>query len=274
MMYNNKLAVAIKHKGKVLREVEDTVYIPFGSEYSIFVKNLNSVRALVNISIDGVDVGEGDFVVRPNDSIDIERFIKDGNLTKGNRFKFIERSESVEQHRGIGVEDGLIRIEFKFEKPYVFPRSVCKSPSPGPFLDWDSSWNCMSPTIGNPRAFDTLITSNSCDYQGDLTVKSVASYSANVSEQTFSVADVQAIVNEAGITVPGSVSDQQFTTASWFPTEDESHVIVLKMLGETEKQKVKKAITVKTKPKCVTCGKTNKATSKFCSNCGTSLTIV
>ena len=74
--------------------------------------------------------------------------------------------------------------------------------------------------------------------------------------------------------VPGSISDQQFKTTSWFPTEDKSHIMILKMLGETENRKVKKAVTVKTKPKCVTCGKINKATAKFCSNCGTSLTIV
>ena len=59
MMYNNKLAVAIKSAGKVLREFnKDEVYVPFGNEYSIFVKNMNSVRALVKVSIDGVDVGD------------------------------------------------------------------------------------------------------------------------------------------------------------------------------------------------------------------------
>ena len=39
MMYLQKLAVAVKVNGKVLREVGDTVYIPFGSEYSILIKN-------------------------------------------------------------------------------------------------------------------------------------------------------------------------------------------------------------------------------------------
>jgi hypothetical protein len=35
MMYSNKLAVAIKANGKVLREFKDEVYIPFGQEYSL-----------------------------------------------------------------------------------------------------------------------------------------------------------------------------------------------------------------------------------------------
>jgi len=115
MMYSNKLAIALKSAGKVLREFDDQVYVPFGSEYSILVKNLNSVRALVSVSVDGEDAGDGtQFVIHGNSEIELERFIKNGNFKKGNRFKFIERTDAVEDHRGIGIEDGLIRVEFQF----------------------------------------------------------------------------------------------------------------------------------------------------------------
>jgi len=252
-MYNNKLAVAIKSAGKVLREVGDSVYLPFGSEYSIFVKNLNSVRALVSISVDGQDVGDGtSFVVNPNDAIDIERFIKKGNLKEGNRLKFIERTANIEKHRGVGIEDGLIRIEFKFEHipvpiyydTYNMWRSVNSSPHIG---------NIANPHIGNEVTYTSNVTA-----------------SVGTSELTKSFS----AQNDVGITVPGSVSDQQFKETSWFPTESESHVIVLKMLGETETSTVTAPVTVKTKPKCTTCGRTNKATAKFCTECGTSLTLV
>ena len=55
-MYNQKLVASLKANGKILREFKDTVYIPFGSEYSFLIKNLNTTRALVNIFIDGEDV--------------------------------------------------------------------------------------------------------------------------------------------------------------------------------------------------------------------------
>jgi len=42
MMYESKLAAAIKVDGKVLREFKDTVHIPFGSEYTVLLKNLNT----------------------------------------------------------------------------------------------------------------------------------------------------------------------------------------------------------------------------------------
>jgi hypothetical protein len=83
------------------------------------------------------------------------------------------------------------------------------------------------------------------------------------------------VANENGITVAGSVSDQKFSTASWFATESTKHVIVLKILGETVKGvEVAKPVTVKAKPKCSTCKRVNKANAKFCTECGTSLELV
>ena len=117
-MYNNKAAVAIKVNGKVLREFKDTVYIPFGSEYSILLKNLNTVRALINVYIDGDNVVPGGLVLNAGQEVDLERAIRNGNMSEGNRFKFIERTSNIEDHRGIKLEDGLIRIEFQFEKVY------------------------------------------------------------------------------------------------------------------------------------------------------------
>ena len=63
MMYQSKLVASLKANGKILREFKDTVYIPFGSEYSFLIKNLHTQRAVVNIFIDGEEVVEGGLVV-------------------------------------------------------------------------------------------------------------------------------------------------------------------------------------------------------------------
>ena len=278
MMYNNKLAVALKSNGKVLREFGETVYVPFGSEYSVLIKNLNSVRALVTVSVDGEDAGDGtQFVINANDDLELERFITNSNFNKGNRFKFIERSDSVEQHRGIGVEDGLVRVEFQFEKPapvFVPPtiwyhhRDDVKY-----FADPYRAREYWNNDSGNPP-MDQLrgIECNAGDAQVNYS-SSVASSSCGNMEP-FDLT-TQSVDNEAGITVPGSESDQKFTSVSSFPVESASHVIVLHMLGETEDNKVvTKAVTVKSKPKCTTCGRVNQATAKFCSGCGTSLNVI
>ncbi len=242
MMYESKLAAAIKVDGKVLREFKDTVHIPFGSEYTVLLKNLNTTRAVANVFIDGENAVPGGLVIDPGREVDLERWIKNGNLTEGNRFKFIERTGSVEQHRGIGIEDGLVRIEFQFEQP---PRPIT----------WNTTnINAIYPQGGILRGVNDVHYGVTC---------STASYDAT------SVNSSHSLLNDVGITVPGSRSEQKFSTAYVGALESVKHSMVFKLFGGT----MPKPITVKHKPKCVTCGKQNKATSKFCQECGTALEI-
>ena len=56
--------------------------------------------------------------------------------------------------------------------------------------------------------------------------------------------------------------------------DSEKFSMVIKLLGETPDNKpVLKSVTIKSKPKCVTCGRQNKAHAKFCVECGTALEI-
>src|ERR1700694_5050998 len=118
MVYQEKFVVAIKHNGKILRETKDLVKLPFGSEFSILVKNLNSRRAKFTLHIDGTDVLDGtEIIVNANSEVEMKRFVRNGNMNEGNAFKFIERTQSIEDGpRGIKAEDGIIRIEFWFEQ--------------------------------------------------------------------------------------------------------------------------------------------------------------
>lgn len=250
-MYESKLAAAIKVNGKVLREFKDTVYIPFGSEYSILLKNLNTTRAVVNVFIDGEDTVPGGLVIDPGREVDLERWIKNGNLTEGNRFKFIERTGSVEQHRGVKLEDGIVRVEFQFEQPRPIWSSNNISgniyPQGGIMRGYGSAGDVVWPA-------------------GSVTC-STASYDATSVNSSHELLNQ---VNDVGITVPGSHSNQKFQTTYVGALENIKHSMVFKLLGG---EAVKQAVTVKHKPKCVTCGKQNKATSKFCQECGTALEI-
>lgn len=309
-MYESKLVASLKANGKILREFKDTVYIPFGSEYSFLLKNLNTTRALVNVFIDGEDMTPGGLVLNAGQEVDLERSIKGGNLKEGNRFKFIERTSAIENGpRGVKLEDGLVRIEFQFEKP---PMRVTELP------EWQRK-SIFGPMYGNhggivgstsaseyPGVTDKYSTpiSNSwlsasgstsqvnvngalrgVDWSknGEVTAQAASAqvdkYCAdngiiNKMELHDGSATMDWCQNEVGITVPGSKSTQSFTTTYMNAMEPEKHTIVLKLLGETEHNKpVTKPVTVKHKPKCVTCGKQNKATAKFCTECGTALEI-
>jgi hypothetical protein len=296
MMYESKLVASLKANGKILREFKDTVYIPFGSEYSFLLKNLNTTRALVNVFIDGEDMTPGGLVLNAGQEVDLERSIKGGNLTEGNRFKFIERTSAIEDGpRGVKLEDGLVRIEFQFEKPPMrvseLPRNIFN----------DINFGSLSGSIGTSDNFrytgsrDTYTNASynvngmmrSVDFSknGEVTAQaasaSIDKYCAdngiiNKMDAHDGMATMDSYVpkNDVGITVPGSKSTQKFQTTYMNALESEKHTIVLKLLGETEDNKpVLKPVTTKHKPKCVTCGKQNKATAKFCTECGTALEI-
>lgn len=263
MMYQDKFVTAIKVNNKILRENGDTIAIPFGSEYSLLIKNLNSVKALVRVWIDGTDVTDGtQLVVNPNQSLDLERFIKNGNMDEGNKFKFIERTAAVSAHRGNKIDDGLIRVEFEFAIPpaaYVNP----------PRSPWPLPWPHYYDTIANTNSSDERqITASAGPMRGS---GSAALNKATAAPQETYVAPQQ---GEIGITVAGDISDQKFTPTAWFATDGVKHVMVLRVLGEVGGEPVMAPVIVRTKPICTSCGRTNKAGTKFCSECGTSLQIV
>lgn len=281
-MYSSKFAIAVKSSGKVLREIGDTVYLPFGIEYEIFIKNLNSVRARVRIEVDGKNIADDNsFIIAPNSSTILERFLRNGNLLQGNRFKFIERTSKVEEHRdGPQVEDGLIRVIFEFERENIPPKQYCPTWQPthyGPDYYYRSQLLFGSAGLlgvargitANTSAVYPMGASASLDQSssGDLNCRS------SLNQETDRVV-LNSVVNTVGITAAGSVSDQKFTRTSDINGDGVEHVIILKLLGEVGQKKIKEPLTVKSKPKCTTCGRTNKSSSKFCVECGGSLMII
>ena len=297
MMYSNKLVASLKANGKILREFKDTVYIPFGSEYSFLLKNLHTQRALVNIYIDGDNIVEGGLVIAAGQEVNLERYIKNGNLTEGNRFKFIERTAAIEEGpRGVKLEDGLVRIEFQYEKPPLrvseLPRSIFNhidfnnisgnmgtSQYPG-VTDKYSSWIQASSTSystnvnGAMRGVDFSQNGSATAQAASAQVDKYCADKGIISELHDGAATMDWCQNEVGITVPGSKSTQKFQTVTMGAMEAEKHSMVIKLLGETPDNKpVLKPVTVERKPECVTCGKKNKAHAKFCTECGTALEI-
>lgn len=235
-MYNNQLVIAIKSNGKILRETKDLVHLPFGSEFSVLVKNLSNKRAKFKLDIDGSSaLDDSEIIVNANSDIEIKRFIRNGNMSEGNAFKFIERTAAIEYGpRGIKIDDGIVRVEFWFEAPQqIFTKSA-----------------------SNFRGLSDFTF-------GDIT--------GSTSQTMANIATVQAC--DVGITVPGSRVSQQFTPVYGFTAEPTSSVIILRLAGRSGDDEIKKPITVATKQECVTCGKINMMTSRFCTDCGTALLL-
>jgi len=247
-MYSNKLVVAVKHDGKVLREVGDCVSLPFNSEYSLLIKNLNSRKVSVNISIDGDDVLDGKSLLIQSDSkAELEGFLK-GKIAK-NKFKFIEKTKQISKYRGDKIDDGLIRVEFSFEKeqPKV---TYCYNQ----FYDY-------CPPLRRRCFWESV---NSTKYCSDSDTNVVNCSSSNVLYNSDSF-------DNSGITVKGSEINQGFVYGNIGELEN-PQVMVIHLCGKKSNgTAVLKPISIKTRLRCKTCGTISKSSAKFCSNCGTFL---
>ena len=288
MMYKSNFVASLKVGGKILREQSGIVALPFGSEYDILLKNLNSRRALAKVTVNGQDATEDTkLILGPNSTLELQRFIKNGNLNSGNRFKFIERTAKIEDHRGIKEDDGLIRVEFWAEKEVIDLPVVRKHyydewvpvpkyyphPWQEPYYRSPILWQSFGCNIGSAQAGMSCQVNTA---SSRLLRSCVNTQSLNMSESSVGEANggLDSVFNDAGITVPGSESSQQFRTGSWFATESNSHVIVLQLKGKVGETEVSKPLTVDIKPVCSICGTKNKPTDKFCRECGTAVTVI
>jgi hypothetical protein len=266
MVFKHNFIAVVKANGKILREQKDsTVLIPFGSEYSIYMKNQESRKAVVTITIDGEDVLKGHrLVVDANSTFNLEGFLdEDGNVT--NRFKFIKKTDRIVKHRGDKIDDGTVRIEYQFEAPV-------------PEIVWEPQvtyikkypWYPPHTWYGSRSLIDSsnveiggTSTSMACSSGDDVTIN----YCCR--EIDSCMPDIDA---DEGITSKGSKSNQQLYS-TWVGTlESNSHVITFKLKGHKRSgARVEKAVLVREKLTCDCCGTRNPSSHRFCCHCGTCL---
>ncbi|MCK5019748.1 MAG: hypothetical protein KAS32_22005 [Candidatus Peribacteraceae bacterium] len=188
--------------------------------------------------------------MRSNGDSHIEGFMR-GN-TVSHKFKFIEKTSQISDHRGDKISDGLIRITFQFEK---------RIPEP--------TWH--SGVVRTPNSFGGGFRGQSIG--GGYSNHIYSSSNTPMAKGLDSIQCSYKPVSDDGITVKGSSSNQTFTTTTVGILEDTEHVIVFQLKGETGKGRIEQPILIKTKIKCDTCGTLGLSRQKFCSNCGTSLVI-
>lgn len=316
---DSKFIAVVTHNGKILRDFKNEednfqVKLPFGEEYGLRFKNMNTTRVAVSVYVDGEDALDGSrIVVEPNESHDLEGFMK-GNTVK-NKFKFIEKTDKIKEHRGENIDDGMIRIEYQFEKkPANIEKTVIKEiekirevekpwrslplkpydpwyPNPyKPHITWsDEQWTTSNSNKDDSVEDDSVEPSQtskgimrglndsprarrlSIDADGNVTPPAFSAQNATFGMSAASTPEPE---NEDGITVKGSQVNINYKNVFLKEMEEQKHVMVLSITGYKEdkkKGKIVEAVTTKQKIECETCGNKNKSSSKFCSDCGTSL---
>jgi hypothetical protein len=273
----SKFVFSIKMNGKFVRDQDDTFRLPFGSEYSLFLKNINNRRAVVSISIDGKDVLDGkQIIAMPSEAIELEGFLTGRRVE--NKFKFIELTKEIEEHRGYFPEDSNIRVEVRFEKPYTYnfePYTLTRDNT------WRSEWKENTYNIDvscyNVSNSDDQAMYSAAGHASTGEVRRTASLGEPPQASSCRATGMAAAAsapsndNDLGITVEGSESNQGFVYGSIGALEEVSYVFTARLSGYKDEEKVKVVFTTKEKKVCQTCGKENKFYDKFCSRCGTFL---
>lgn len=277
-MYSNKFVACVKANGSVLREKGETVFLPFGSEYTLWFKNENDRKVQIEVFIDDTDVLHGRaLLLGPGETTDLKGFVRDMYGKDNRAFKFITKTQEISDFRGDKIEDGLIKIKYTFEKekpepivrnyisnhyhydyysqntPYIYGNSGYPSPDfTTKNISNDVSYSAFD-TLGGPKATSSV---------------SDAPISSGVTRGNARGFEPS---NDPGITVEGSATNQSFQTGDIGVLESKTHTMIFQLKGLTETERVEAPITVKTKKQCTTCGKFWSGNFEYCPNDGTYL---
>lgn len=255
MTFQDKFVAVVMTNGQILRERNGVVTLPFLSDYSLKLKNLNSQKASVGVSIDGQDVLNGSrLLIGPNSDTVLDGFL-DGHEVK-HQFRFIKKTDKIAEHRGDRLDDGIVRVEFAFEQPWIAPT-----------IQWDWTYPEPPKTITPRIIYTTNTTAAPPDLQWQSTSSNLAA--DNVSCSVNARNDLS-INPDEGITVRGADANQHFNTG-YIGLTDEPSVITIKLRGTQDGTTVTKPIHTTTKLTCNTCGLRCKSSATFCSECGTRL---
>jgi len=281
MVYNDKLVASIKVGGRILREHDkDHVYLPFGSQYSILIKNMRSRKVSIRVRIDGEDaLDQHTLILRGKETMELQRFIVNSNFNTGPAFKFVEKTQQISEHRGDKVDDGIIEIDYRFEvEPPVF-KTIFPTVKEVHHYHHDVDWT-FSPrgnTGQNPMRGlgDTTSVYNSSVSPQSVQSSNTMNDSDHLGPERSNVVmdGMDAPQSDEGITVKGQEVNQHFTHGHIGQLETQVHTICLKLHGTNETGSVvQKPLLVQSKPTCQVCGTKNDSRSKYCSHCGNNLT--
>jgi hypothetical protein len=264
-MYVKNFVVSIKCGDKFLRDNGGDVELPFNSEYSLFLKNLDSRDSVVGIKIDGEDVlDDNRIVVRGNSSVELLGFMEGSKVKR--KFKFIEYDNVLEKKIEYSPEFSLISVEVTYRKPkptvqeHIVKYRYDWETYPTPYYGIHPRYDHVEIYCGDRIYGDRMVW-------GGGTISSNGTCSKSLNIQTLNRSTLS--TNDVGITVKGDKCNQSFTSTYIDDLEDQSHVIILRLRGfHSDITKVVDVVTNKDKVYCSECGKSNSIKNKYCPDCG------
>jgi len=256
---NTNFVIAILHQGKVLREAQGTVFLPFHSEYTVRVKNPTGRRVGAIIDIDGSEIGP--MIIVPSFShVDISRMILDMNLMSGPALKFVPVGNSEVQDP-ISSENGKVTVRFYNE---IIPSPPVLTTSH--YMHNNMFWG-QGQRSGTP---DSVLKSASSALPD---MHNMSTYHCCDDSYGSRGINISASMGSAGATVAGDTKVQQFGTTSFNAENHYCAQLTITLRGHDVPVQVEKrpkfAKTDVFTTFCTKCGKQISMFDNFCAYCGT-----
>ncbi|MFA5732021.1 MAG: hypothetical protein WC934_08455 [Acidithiobacillus sp.] len=244
MVYNCGYCVAIKHKGKTLREfgvnLQNSVVLPFDSEYEILLINNTHSMATAQVIVDGINIFDNkNVILNAHDRTLLKGFYRNDCFNRA--FKFVENDDDRVDVKE-NPNNGIVKVRFKqaYKKLPTFEYSYV-----------NTLW--------------TTHDDSSCNHIHN---KPIMFKTDNVSCNSPNIFCCSTL--EKGATVGGSHKFQNFNDVSNIFEFGSEVTFTIQLLGKVNDVETCSPLTVKdTKFKyCTICKNKDKFRAIFCSNCG------
>lgn len=237
MVYANKFVMCVLVNGQIQKErADDTVVLPFGSEYTLRFRNKHDRRGVVKIFIDGEEVSGNGYVVPAKGHIDIQR-----HSHRDAAFKLVplDSEEAIDAGKNGPNHDrqkGVIEARFYLEKKpetvtvvHHYHEKVIRDPYPVPVKPWrpyqpfwyENGWaklsNASSSTFSSNTEENTSAGLSSFDCLASNSSETMDSYTPSkraVSEDIATFKRINKRELHDGATVEGDRTGQSFRTVS------------------------------------------------------------
>jgi len=238
MSYQNGFILSVLHNGNPIKEFAEngqrTCTVPFDQEYKIRLKSKNSKRAKVKVFIDGSNICSGDrsFILYPNQTIDIERWVDSNEQGKKLKFTSLEKAKLTgEVNDPTSSDNGMIRVEF-YEEFHTL-RSLIDGLT---YTNGTVTYPGGTPTTvissGSTATNSSLSGSLSSSVTNCSTTTSCSTgvFAGSTLTSSFSLPTSEDVrIKHAGVTTQGADSSQLFTQGVDFPTSMQPTIITLKL---------------------------------------------
>lgn len=178
-----------------------TVTMPFDTEYGIRLSNNDKRRALVHIKIDDRKSTGAGLILRANETVILERFVDNGDLKRGNKFRFIDADDRP-KGRPEHADDGKVSVSIQYEK------------NNDPLVRYGGDAN-----LSNSWGSGIISWSNSA---------AITAFPGHIQTD---IPSPTASLASPGITVEGSESRQRFEVAKLGDMESRIDTLEIKLFG-------------------------------------------